>query len=180
MDILKAATDWARTEVFSTSFFILLGIIFLLVSLGFWQLGKSEMAKAYVVPMSVAGTLLLIIGVGLSYTNLSRISDFEAAYHQDASAFIESEISRSESTLNEYKTVVFTAIPIIIAACSIGILVLNTPVWRARLITTIAMMVVILLIDGTAHTRMQSYYKQLNLVKNAEELRGAGERQLDD
>ncbi len=127
MDILKTATDWARTEVFSTSFFILLGIIFLLVSLGFWQLGKSELAKAYVIPTSIAGALLLIIGIGLTYTNVSRISDFEAAYHQDVSTFIEAEISRSESTLSEYKTVVFTWIPAIIAACSLGIIFLNTP-----------------------------------------------------
>ncbi|MEL7222698.1 MAG: SDR family NAD(P)-dependent oxidoreductase [Bacteroidota bacterium] len=46
---------------------------------------------------------------------------------------------------------------IIIAACAIGLLFFSTPSWRASLITAIAMLVVILLIDGTAHARIDAY-----------------------
>ena len=53
MDTLKAATDWARAELFSTPFFILFGIVFMVASLGFWQLGKTDMAKAYIIPTLV-------------------------------------------------------------------------------------------------------------------------------
>ncbi|MEQ9302401.1 MAG: hypothetical protein RJQ14_00685, partial [Marinoscillum sp.] len=120
----------------------------LAASIGFWQLGKTEMAKAYIIPLLVAGILLLTIGLGLFFTNKSRITQFETAYHQDASAFVASEIERAESTIKEYKNVVFTAIPLIIAACALVIVFINTPIWRASMITTIAMLVVILLIDG--------------------------------
>lgn len=50
MELLKFATEWAKSEVFSSRFFILFALLFLSASIGFWQLGKSEIAKAYVIP----------------------------------------------------------------------------------------------------------------------------------
>jgi len=164
MDILKTSTDWAKSEVFSTSFFIIFGVIFVLGGIGFWQLGKTELAKAYIVPILVAGALLLIIGLGLFFTNISRIKQFESAYNEDSVVFVESEIDRVERTLNEYKTIVFKVIPFIIVAAALLIVFVDKPVWRAISITTIAMMIVILLIDGMAHSRIKTYYKELKLV----------------
>ncbi len=164
MDILKTATDWAKSELFSTPFFILFGLVFISASIGFWQLGKTDIARAYIIPTSVAGVLLLTIGLGLFFTNKSRIKEFEIAYNKDATVFVESEITRAESTLKEYKTVVFKAIPIIIILAALLIMFINSPTWRAISITTIAMMIVILLIDGTAHARIENYKKQLELV----------------
>jgi hypothetical protein len=164
MEILKLATEWAKAEVFSTRFFIFFAILFLTASIGFWQLGKTDIARAYIIPTLVAGILLLTIGLGLFFTNKSRITEFETAYNSDASAFVESEIMRTERTLKEYKTVVFKAIPIIIIVAALLIIIINTPTWRAISITTIAMMIVILLVDGTAHARIEAYNKQLELV----------------
>jgi len=164
MDILKAATDWAKAEVFSTPFFMLFGMVFLVASVGFWQLGKTDMARAYIIPTLVAGSLLLIIGLGLFFTNKSRITQFEKAYHTDAAAFVDAELKRAEATLKEYDTIVFTAIPIIIIACALVLLFVSTPIWRASMITAIAMLVVILLVDGTAHARIDGYNKQLQLA----------------
>ena len=164
MDILRTATDWAKAEVFSTSFFIVFGVVFVLASIGFWQLAKTDMAKAYIIPTLVAGSLLLIIGLGLFFTNKSRITQFETAYNNDATAFVESEIARVESTLKEYQTIVFKAIPFIIVVAALMIVFIDKPVWRASAITTIAMLVVILLIDGTAKARIDAYSEQLELV----------------
>ena len=165
MEILKTAIEWVKSELFSTPFFILFGVVFLVGSLGFWQLGKTEMARAYIIPTLIAGTLLTTIGLGLFFTNKSRITQFKTAYNEDASAFVASELERANSTLKEYKNVVFTAIPLIIAACALGIVFIDTPIWRASMITIIAMLVVILLIDGSAHARIDAYNKQLKLVK---------------
>ena len=123
------------------------------------------MARAYIIPTLVAGVLLMTIGLGLFFTNKSRITQFETAYNTDALAFVESELVRAEATLKEYQTIVFKVIPIIIAVCSLVILFIDKPIWRASMITIIAMMVVILLIDGTAHARIDNYNKQLLLTK---------------
>lgn len=163
MELLKLATEWAKAEVFSTRFFILFAIGFLISSLGFWQLGKTDLAKAYIIPTLVAGILLLIIGCGLNYTNLQRVKQFEKDFNSDASAFYKSEIVRTESTLNEY-TVVFKVIPTLIIIAALLILFVNTPTWRAISITTIAMLIIILLVDGTAYSRMENYHKELMLV----------------
>tara|TARA_B100000508_G_C11370252_1_gene233355 strand:- start:165 stop:668 length:504 start_codon:yes stop_codon:yes gene_type:complete len=164
MELLKLATEWAKAEVFSTRYFIIFGILFLMASIGFWQLGKTDLAKAYIIPTLVAGLLLLTIGLGLFYTNKSRIIQFEKAFNTDAPAFYQSEIERSESTLKEY-AVVFKVIPILIIAAALLILFINTPNWRAISITTIAMLIVILLIDGTAHARIEAYHNELKLVE---------------
>lgn len=165
MDILKTATDWAKAELFSTPFFILFGIVFVAASVGFWQLGKTDIARAYIIPTLVAGVLLMIIGFGLFFNNKSRITQFKRDYNNDKLAFVESELERAEATLKEYQTVVFKAIPIIIAICAIMIIFVNAPIWRASIITTIAMLTVILLIDGTAHDRIDAYNQELILVE---------------
>ncbi|WP_420581553.1 hypothetical protein [Reichenbachiella sp.] len=165
MELLKIAQEWAKAEVFSTRFFIIFAFLFIAASTGFWQLGKTELAKAYIIPMLVAGSLLMTIGLGLFFTNKSRIGQFEKAYYQDASTFADSEMARVEGTLKEY-TVVFKVVPIIIVIAALLIVFINTPTWRAIGITTIAMMIVILLIDGTAHARINAYYKQLITLIN--------------
>lgn len=162
MDLLRIATEWAKAEVFSTRFFIFFAILFILASVGFWQLGKTDLAKAYIAPTLVAGLLLLTIGIGLFYTNKSRIAQFEKAYTANPEAFYQSEIQRAESTLKEY-TIVFKVIPMLIIVAALLILFVNSPTWRAIGITTIAMLVVILLVDGTAHSRIESYHKELKL-----------------
>lgn len=166
MELLKLATEWAKAEVFSTRFFILFAILFLIASIGFWQLGKTDLAKAYIIPTLVAGLLLMTIGLGLFYTNKSRIIQFEKAFNKDTPAFYQSEIARTESTLKEY-TIVFKVIPILIIIASLVILFINTPIWRAISIATIAMLIVILLVDGTAHARIEAYHKELKAINES-------------
>ncbi len=163
MELLKLATEWAKAEVFSTRFFIFFAILFLIASIGFWQLGKTDLAKAYILPTLVEGLLLMTIGLGLFYTNKSRVTQFEKTFNTDTSSFFQSEIERSESSLKEY-AVVFKVIPILIIVAALLILFINTPTWRAISITTIAMLIVILLVDGTAHARIEAYHKELKMV----------------
>lgn len=165
MEILKSATDWVKAELFSTPFFVLFGIGFMIASLGFWHLGKTEMARAYIIPLLVVGSLLVIIGLGLFFNNKSRLTNFPKDYQDNATEFVESEITRTEATLKEYRNVVFRGIPIIIIICSVVILFVDKPVWRASMISIIAMLVVILLIDGNAHSRIYDYNQQLKSVK---------------
>jgi len=165
MELLKTSTDWAKAEVFSTSFFILFGIVFLLASIGFWQLGKTVAAKAFITPMLVAGILLLTIGIGIGIANKARITSFAEAYNNDANAFVKSEIVRTQKSMNEYQTIVFKVIPFIIVVAALLIVFIDKPLWRAISITTIAMMVIILLVDNNANTRIEDYHEKLLLVE---------------
>ena len=107
----------------------------------------------------------MTIGLGLFFTNKSRVIQFEKAYHANATAFYESEMERTEATLKEYQNVVFKGIPVIMILASLGILFLHNPIWRAICITTIAMLVVILLVDGTAHGRIKNYQEKLMQIE---------------
>lgn len=164
MEISKIAIEWAKAEVFSSKFFIFFALLFLIASIGFWQLGKTETARAYIWPTLVAGVLLLAVGVGILIANTSRMTSFANDYESDAKAFIKSEIVRTEKSMGEYKTIVFKVIPVIIIVAALLIIFMDNPLWRAISITTIAMMTVILLVDSTANTRIVSYHEQLKLV----------------
>jgi sulfite exporter TauE/SafE len=166
MDILKASTDWAKSELISTPFFALAGLVFIAMSIGFWHMGKTALAKSYIIPTLAAGVLLVIIGLGLFFTNKARISQFKNAYHENSIAFIDSELERTQSTLKEYKNVVFTGIPIIIVICVAVLFFTDGTVLRASMITSIAMLSIILLIDGLAHARIGEYE---GLLKQAKE-----------
>ena len=125
----------------------------------------TSLSSYFLRPTLVAGTLLLIIGVGLFIANQSRITNFTKDYNTDVSAFVQSEIERADKTVKEYQRIVFKVIPIIIVVAALLIMFIDTPMWRAISITTIGMMVVILLVDSNAKTRIEDYHKQLLLVE---------------
>lgn len=166
MEILKTAIDWAKSEVFSSMFFIAAGLIFLIGGIGFWQLGKTEMAKSYIWPMLVAGVLILTVGIGIFVANKGRVTSFEADYNQDAGAFVKTEIQRTEKSMGEYKNIVFKVIPFIMIAAALLIVFVNKPLWRAVGITTIVMMTVIMLVDSNADARLKNYHKELKSIEN--------------
>ena len=161
MDILKTAVEWARDEVFSSVFFILFGVLFLAGTIGFWQLGKTEIAKAYIVPTLVAGVFLLAVGLGLFFLNKSRPESFTSAYNSDAPTFVQSEITRTEKSMAEYGNIVFKVIPLIIVAAALLVIFVDKPTWRAIGITTIVLSGVVMLVDSNAHARVKTYNEQL-------------------
>jgi ABC-2 type transport system permease protein len=164
MDILKAGTDWAKAEVFSSKIAFLLSLMFFLTAIGFWQLGKTAMAKAFVWPMLVAGILIVAVSAGLYFANKPRITQFESAYNTDAKAFIEAETARTAKSQNEL-ALVFKILPLIIIAAAVLIMFVNTPVWRAIGITAIVLMTVLMFIDSNTNARNTAYYQLLLLEK---------------
>lgn len=164
MEILKLATEWARAEIFSARFFIFSAMLFLTASIGFWQLGKTEIAKAYIIPTLIVGLLLMVVGVGIFFANKSRVTSFAEAYSANPTEFVQSEITRTEKSMSEFRSIVFKVIPFIIVVAALLIVFTDKPIWRATAITIIAMMVVILLVDSNANARIEAYHKQLELV----------------
>ncbi len=157
MDILKTAMEWAKAESFSSTFFVILALLFITTSLGFWQFGKTDLAKAYVIPSLVAGALLLILGIGLLVSNQMRLESFPVAYDTNAVEFVRAELERVSKTIDGYKTAIFMVFPIIIAVCAVLIMFLDAPFLRASLVTTIAMLVVIMIVDTNANARLEDY-----------------------
>ncbi len=161
MDILGIATQWAKDEIFSSKLFIVAGVIFLIISIGFWQLGKTEIARAYIVPFAVCSGLLLIIGGGLTYNNYTRLKAFPDAYNDNQTEFIASEIERTENTITSTESTIFKWIPILIIAAALLIIFVDKPMWRAACVTTIAFLITLLVVDSNSHSRIVGYDKAL-------------------
>lgn len=165
MDIAKTASDWARFELHSAAVFIAFGLAFALAGLGFRQLGTTDMTRAYVVPMLVAGGLLLILGIGLFFPAQARLATVPTALGGDAAGFVAAEIARADKVLNDYRIAVFRVFPAIIALCAMAIPFLDGPLWRASLITAIAMVTALILVDSNANGRLGAYRAQLSLAE---------------
>lgn len=161
MDITKAATDWTKAEIFSAQFFIFFGILFLLGSVGFWQWGRTEVAKAYIFPSLIAGALLLAAGCSFYFTNKSKLSTIEADYQDNPAKFVQLELERSQKTIDSYDNVAFKVFPIIVAIAALLIIFFTHPLIRAISITIIAFMVILFLIDSNANARMKIYKEHL-------------------
>lgn len=161
MNILKITSEWAKGEIFSSKFFVLFGAVFVAASIGFWQLGKSDVARAFIWPTLVAGILLLTVGIGLIISYNWKLDGFPKAYEANPLGAVQAEIAYTEKTLAEYSSVVFRAIPIMMAIAALLIVFVNKPIWRAISISTIAMMIIIVMIDGIASARTKNYNQQL-------------------
>ena len=162
MDILKASTDWARAELLSNGLFALFGAMFLVASLLFWSRGETEMAKAFVLPMFVAGVLMLILGGGLFYGTWKSLAGLATSFAEDASGFIAAEIERVDRTMAQYDTAVFKVMPLMIAAAGLLVVFVHSPGWRATFISAVIFLGLIMLIDSNANARLVAY--KTNLV----------------
>ena len=161
MEILKISIDWARAELLSNSLFALFGAMFLVASLLFWWRGEIEVAKVFVGPMMIAGVLMLILSGGLLYGTWKSLTGFSTAFADDNARFIGLEVQRIDRTMSQYGTAVFNVIPLLIAATAILIVFVNSPGWRAALITVIIFLGLIMLIDSNANARLERYKADL-------------------
>eukprot|EP01132_Coremiostelium_polycephalum_P020209 gene20209-24017_t len=171
MDILKLSTEWAKAEVFSAKITLLLSLLFFLSANGFWLLGKTAMAKAFVWPMVIAGILIAAISAGLYLANKPRIVQFEKAYNSDAKTFVQTEIARTTKSLNEL-ALVFKILPLMIMAAGLLIIFVDTPLWRAIGITTIALMTVLMFVDSNTDARNTAYQDSFVYSCSFEQQRG--------
>lgn len=160
-DVLKLSTDWAKAEVFSGKMVAVISLLFLLSAFGFWQFGKTPVAKAFVYPLLVAGLLMIAIAAGLYFTNKPRILSFETAYENNPHEFIQSEIARTAKSQKDLATIVFKVLPLIVIAAALLIMVVSTPVWRAIGITAIVLMSCLMFIDSNTAARNTNYHQQL-------------------
>ena len=160
MEIIKLSTEWAKAEVFSAKMVGVLSLLVFMAALGFWQLGKTPMAKAFPWPLLVAGLLLLAVAAGLYFANKPRIVQFEAAFKNDSAAFVQNEIARTEKSKHDL-ALVFKVLPAIIIAAALFILFAQTPIWRAIGVTTIMLMTLLMLIDSNTDARNTAYHQGL-------------------
>jgi ABC-2 type transport system permease protein len=160
MDILKLSIDWAKAEVFSAKIVLLLSLLFFLTAFGFWQLGKTAMAKGFVWPMLVAGVILVAVSAGLYFANKPRITQFQAGYNTDAKTFVQKETKRTAKSQKDL-ALVFKVLPLIIIVAALSIVFVNKPLWRAIGITTIAVMTVLMFIDSNTDARNTAYHQHL-------------------
>jgi ABC-2 type transport system permease protein len=161
IDVLRLSTDWAKAEVFSAKMVTLLSVLVFLAALGFWQLGKTAMAKAFVWPLMVTCVLTMAIAAGLYFTNKPRILSFETAYKNNPDEFIRNEIARTAKSQKDLATIVFKVLPTIIIVAALLVMLVSTPLWRAIGITTIALMACLMFIDSNTAERNANYHQQL-------------------
>jgi ABC-2 type transport system permease protein len=160
-DIVKWSTDWAKAEVFSGKMVWLFSAVTIFTAVGFWYLGRTAMAKAFVWPLLVAGFFLMTVGAGLFFANQPRIARFEKESSQNPGAFVQQEIRRTMESQKQL-TLVFRILPAIIIIAALIILGLpGSANWRAIGITVIVTAAFLMVVDSNTDSRNTLYHSQL-------------------
>ena len=165
---MELSTDWAKAEVFSAKMVGLYSLLILFVAIGFWQLGKTAMAKAFVYPLLVAAAVILLIGAGLYWANKPRITQFVSEYNSNPQIFVQKEIERTAKSKREL-AMVFKVLPAIIIVAALLILFFDAPWCRAIGITSILVMVSLMVVDSNTDARNTAYHQQLLKIDQYEQ-----------
>lgn len=165
MEIIKAATEWAKAEVASSMIFMLFGLIYILGSIGFWKFGNTVLTKALVIPLLIAGGLLLSAGISFYLSNKSLLANFETDFNKNPVTVIEAESKRTASTINTYEKVALKVFPAIILVSALAAFFISNPIIRVISIAIIAFLSVLVLLDSLALKRMKTYHHQLEIAK---------------
>jgi ABC-2 type transport system permease protein len=163
VDILKLSTDWAKAEIFSAKMVGLYSLFIFLLAVGFWQLGKTVMARAFVIPLIVMAMLMLTVAAGLYLTNKPRIVRFQKEVNNDTDAFLQKEVQRTAKSQAELG-VVFKVLPAIIIVAALLIIFVPSLQWRAIGITIILLMASLMVVDSNTDARNTAYHR--NLLKS--------------
>ncbi|SRR5258708_31914190 len=164
MDIVKLSTDWAKAEVFSAKIVWLFSAVEIMAALGFWYLGRTAIARAFVWPLLLTGLFLIAVGAGLYFANKPRIERFEKEYHRNPDAFVEAEIQRTAGSQRQL-ALVFKILPAIIIIAALVILLLPAFPWRAIAATTIITAAFLMIVDSNTEARNNAYHAHLSTFK---------------
>jgi hypothetical protein len=160
-DIIKLSTDWAKAEVFSAKIVLLFSAITIFTAIGFWYLGRTAMAKAFVWPLLAAGFFLIAVGAGLFFANKPRIERFEKQYSRNPEAFVQQETQRTAESQKQL-TLVFRILPAIIIIAALIILWLpGSQIWKAIGITVIVTAAFLMFVDSNTDSRNTVYHSRL-------------------
>ena len=88
------------------------------------------MARAFVLPMLVAGVLMPILGGRLFYGTWKGSAGFALMISEDWASFVASEIERVDRTMAQYGMAVFKVMPLMIAAAALLVVFVHGPNWR--------------------------------------------------
>lgn len=165
MEIIKMSTDWARAEIFSAKVVWIFSIITIVSAVGFYYLGKTAMAKAFVIPLAIIGFLIAIIGTGLYAANKPRVTQFEESYKTDSVAFIQKEIERTSKSNGDF-ILVFKVLPILMIVGAAMLLLGKSPYWQTSGLSLVLLAVFLMAVDSNTAARNEAYRQELLKIQS--------------
>ncbi len=165
MEILKAATIWARAEMTSSYFFMFFGFVYMALAIALWQWSGTALSKSLFIPLLIVGGILVAVGIGFYTSNKSKLANFETEYNTSPSKFLQSEKERTEQTMKTYRNVALKVFSAIIIIAVLAAVFISHPTVRAICISIVAFFTVLVLLDSFALKRMETYNKELQAAE---------------
>lgn len=165
MQIVQAANQWAKAEMKSAICFMSFGVIYLIAAVCCFQLGDTPLTNALIVPMLVAGGLLVGAGISFYVSNKAKLNNFESAYKTNPSELITSELERTAQTMKTYENVALKVFPLVAVVSGLIAVFVSTPTVRAICIAVVAFLSVLILLDSQALKRIKVYHQHLENTK---------------
>ena len=162
MEIIDYSIEWARGEVFSSKIIALISVFVLLCAAGFYFWGKTSVARAYWMPLAVAGVFLVVVAGGLFLANYPRIDKFQEQYKADAELFVKSELERTAKSDHDLNLIVYMVLPIIVIVCGALVIGFTHSInARAHLIVIMLLGSFLMIVDSNTKARNAEYRNHL-------------------
>lgn len=160
MNFYQHTQNWLKGELFEGTIILISGIALIIIAGVLWKYGSSPNAKSLIIPILVLG-LLFSLGIGsMMISNQKRIAQFEEAYQDHPTAFIESEKQRVEEFQVLYKySVGFAALSFLLTIIAFGFL--ENRIFQSICIALMIISVSLIVIDHFSKERSEIYYKEI-------------------
>lgn len=160
MTFIQHTFTWLKGEIFEASIIAGAGIVVLLCGLAFWKFGNTSGAKAFIIPTSAFGVLLLSSGLHSISKNRARLQEYEIQSKADPVAFAVSEKKRVESFKPIFQGTKWMAVTFFLLALAAHFF---TESYHLRAIGTVLAIIGIsgLVIDYFAKERADIYYQAI-------------------
>jgi hypothetical protein len=160
MNLIQYTINWTKGEIFEATLFGAFGFLIIIIAAIYWKFGTTPNAKAMVIPLLVVGLFFAAMGVFGVLNNQKRIPQYEKAYEQNPSKFVQSEKQRVEDFQYLYTmTIIIASVSFAIA---IGFFFLSSNhLLKAIGIALILFGLTGLGIDYFSKERADIYYKEI-------------------
>ncbi len=160
MEFIEHAVGWCRGEIFEGRMLALFGASVVALALAFWKLGSTPSARSMFLPLLCVGAVALVVGISMDLSNQARIPAYRAAYAENATGFLESELQRTEAFIRWYPYTMYTFSVVILLGCAI-FLRKPTPLGRAIGLATIILGLSVLFLDHFSEERAEDYHSKI-------------------
>jgi hypothetical protein len=160
MEFIQHTINWVKGEILEGTLITIFSLLLLLSALLFWKYGTTPNARIMIIPSSVIGLFLLMVGSSMYVSNQKRLTEYKQNIETNSVEFIQLEKKRVEDF--QYMYVISKIIAIVTFAFAIfAFWFTKSSIAQGIAISLLILGISGLIIDYFSEERASIYYSEI-------------------